>query len=307
MQKKGIALLVTLFFITAIMAIVGVSMHYYNKASSNVAESHLIVQGDAIMSDVITFLQNSEDVKSVSDAESLQLFLSTSSLIPIQKDSLSLVVMIQSASDRFNINDLKNFNEDLNIEFEEYLVKQGVSDPLFFMDLLRDSMSGVKENYLSELFVDKPTLYKERLTSQEHLDEILDFYVMRRYENSVKTIPWSEAVTFNETNSTFIDPNYMPIEVWKMLIPRLSTIETQMIVDNEELFKDDQELLDIGLSEQEVAKLHKFNLTYFSPIVRVILKVSKGERTLNIEFQYNLQTSQVYKKTVKGSIFEFNI
>jgi hypothetical protein len=295
-RRNGIALMITLFFIIAITAAVGVSLMHLRLGGEQLHEGRFLVQSSAVLDDVLTLLERVQEISPIQDADSLNVFLLSAGFLPLEALDLRVKIEVQSKMGHLNINTLSE-SEALQDALSKYMLRYNVQDIAYMTDLLIDCMSGPKEYYRTDIFDEMPWLYRERIVSQEHLQQILDFYTRLRHDNSVQSLPWSELVRFGEHNDTALDANYVTPEVWQVLLPTLEDEFAEKLADGMETYASAD---DLDLSEEELSDLEGFSVRYYVPAVHVSVDIEEHNRSSRIAFDYNLTTK-------KGSHFVYGI
>jgi len=294
--RRGVALLITLFFIIAITAAVGVSLMNLRKSGEELHQARFLLQSGAVVEDVLALVKEADKLGAVTDAESLNLFLMSAGFIPFELKELLVKIEITSAMGRFNINALGGsqvFQEALIA----YMVRFNVQDAVYMNDLLIDCIGGYKEVYKTDIFDAMPELYRERIVSKRHLEKILEFYVRERHDNAVTKLPWDQLVRFDDANATTIDANYITPALWQMLLPDLDEERAKELASGEVTYT---KLEDIGLSDEKRLELSKFNLSFYLPTVHLDVTVMENNSSAKVAFDYDLTTK-------KGKHFEFGI
>jgi hypothetical protein len=279
-SRRGVALLITLFFIIAITAAVGVSLMNLKKSGEELHEARFLLQSGAIVEDVLALMREADKLGVVSDADSLNIFLLTAGFIPLELKELLVKIEITSAMGHVNINTLaasKDFQEALI----KYMVRFNVQDAYYMSDLLIDCMGGYKDVYKTNIFDEMPELYRERIVSKRHLEKVLDFYIRERHDNAVVKVP--------------CDANYITPALWQMYIPGLEAERANELASGEVVYNT---LEDIDLSTEVKTGLTKFNLSFFQPVVRMDIEILENNSSAHVAFDYDLSTK-------KGRHFEF--
>ena len=295
-SREGVALLITLFFIIAITAAIGVSLMNVKKSRETLHEARFLLQSAAVVEDVIALMNEADKLGSVSDTDSLSIFLLTAGFIPLELKELLVKIEITSAMGRLNINSL-NSSKELQQALVEYMARFNVQDAYYLSDLILDCSGGFKEVYKTNIFDEMPELYRERIVSNRHFEKIIDFYVLERHDNAVNAIPWDEIIRFDENNVTAIDANYVTPALWQMFIPGLQEERATELASGEGGY---YALADLGLSEDEQKEIAKYKLSFFQPIVRIDIEVMENNSSAHIAFDYDLSSK-------KGKHFEFGI
>jgi len=300
-KRSAIALMITLLFIVAITASLAVSLSYVNSSNQKIKDSKFLIQCNSIVEDILGFLKTSPDVKEIKDAESFNMLLLTAGVIPLEFKSLRVFIEIKSARAKFNINSLST-SKKLQDSFKNYLARYNVADSEYLVALLLDNTHGGLNDpsilYQSDIFDEKMWLYRDKITSKKHLEEILNFYVKNRHDPAVHLVPWDNLVRFGDTNDTQLDVNYLTPDVWQMVVP---TLEKDFAEELSEHFAIFTKYDDIGITPEEYKELKDvYKAKFYFPIVEVNIDVEDTNSSALIKFEYDLE-----KK--KGKNFEFHI
>ena len=288
MHRKAIALLVTLFFIIAITVSVGISLTQLQKGSLQLQEGRFLTQSSAVMEDVLTLLQNSSEIFKIEDAVSFNIFLMSASLIPFEAGDLRVKIAMRSARDKLNINTLAG-SEELQESLKKYLMRYNIQDISYLVDILLDCMGGKQDIYRTEIFDEIPWMYRDRIVNYVHLQQLLDFYVKMRHDNSVHLVPWQEIMSFDRKN-TEIDANYARAEVWRLMLPDTDEGTIQMLVEGG-LTEYGSEA-DLGLSAEELQQLTPFGLAYYLPIIYVDVMIEENDKKARIVIKYDIASKK---------------
>ena len=106
LNKRAIALLITVFFIMLITMSVGVGLKYINSGSKSMQSEQFTLQSSMIINDVLQLLQTSEELSQIDSSDGLAMFLAESSFIPFESNGVSVVIQISSARAKINPNTL---------------------------------------------------------------------------------------------------------------------------------------------------------------------------------------------------------
>ena len=295
-SRKGVALLITLFFIIAITAAVGVSLMNLKKSGDALHEARFLLQSGAIVEDVIALMKEADKMGSVSDADTLSIFLMTAGFIPLELKELLVKIEVTSTMGHLNINVLQQ-SKVLQDAFIAYLIRFNVQDAYFLSDLLIDSMGGYKESYKTNIFDELPELYRERIVSRRHLDKILDFYTKERHDGAVTKVPWNDLVRFDDNNVTTVDANYITPALWQLYLPDINDERALNLAAGDVTYNG---VDDLGLSPDEKVVLSKYTISYFQPTVHVDIAIMEHNSSAHIAYDYDLSTK-------KGKHFEYGI
>jgi len=295
-RRSGVALLITLFFIIAITAAVGVSLMNIQKSAKALHEARFLLQSGAVIEDVLALMSEADKLGSVSDADTLELFLLTAGFIPLELKELLVKIEITSTMGRININTLAEtpaFQEAMRV----YLARFNVQDAYYMNDLLVDCMGGYKDVYKTNIFDELPELYRDRIVSKRHFNKILDFYIRERHDHSVKKIPWDALIRFDDSNATALDANYIEPALWQLFLPQIQEEQAVALADNDVLFSS---LQDLDITTEERQSLSPFHIGFFTPTVHLDIEIMENNSTAHVAFDYDMSTK-------KGKHFEFGI
>jgi hypothetical protein len=301
-KKTAMALLVTLLFIMLISVAIGVGLKYLNSASSYVSGEKFLYQSSIIVDDVLNLLAQTPELNDINSSEDLENFLLYSP-IPFESSGIKVMIELSSARSKYNINSTKDLNKtimNMKIDalkryFEKYMVN------VEFVDILLDGISGVKEDYSynSEIFNEKPYLFRDYMTSNEHFEEFKKFYEKRYDDENLKNIKIKNLFYFSRdiNNSYRIDLNFATKEVWEMILSCDETRaeELSSSIDIYESYES------IDLSDEELNMITNiFKTSLFEPYIDVKIMILQGTNTAQINFEYDI-------KNKKGSNFVYEI
>jgi len=288
-NRPAIALMVTLFFIMAITVAVGLSLTQLKRGNLQLQEGRFLVQGSAVIEDVLTLLKNSADVIKVEDAATLRLFLDSAAFIPFEVDDLRVKISMRSARSRLNIN-LLSSSEVLQEALKTYLIRYNIQDVAYFVDLLLDCMGGTQELYRTEIFDEQPWMYRDRIVDRSHFDQLLDFYVKMRHDNSIRTVAWEKIISFGDPKRAQIDANYATPELWRLMLPDAGDEQVKTLAEaGLEGYESED---DLNLSDEEREQIAPFGVTYYLPVAEVKVMIEEYDKMAEIVFQYDIASQQ---------------
>jgi len=302
-KRSAIALMITLFFIIAISVVLGISLKHLNKATSEIKNENFTLQTSVILDDVLNILKESADLNAIAKdgtKEALMIFLSQASLIPFQINDINIIIELRSARSKLNINSLVDINSTVNVKrvqvLGRYLASYYVNSD--YINMLVDSMSKVKEDlsYNSAIFNENPHLFRDYISSKEHLQEINDFYAKSYNENSLTKIDFEKLFYYSKDKDYKLDLNYANAEVWRLLIDcdELRAEELSLGAGSYE------KLEDLNLRDGEAVALEAFDVSYYEPQLDISVDISEGSSSAKIRFEYDMNTK-------KGSNFVYEI
>jgi len=293
MQRSAIALLITLMFIMAITVSIGVGLKYVNDASKEIEGENFMLQSSVIVEDVLSILKNHPDLQEIKDQEALFTFLAQTSYIPFESSGVRVLLKFSSARAKFNINTLNAQNRS---SFDLYLSNKMIN--IVYTDILLDSIGGIKEDfsYNTQIFNDKPFLFRDYIASQEHLDEINTYFMQNYHENINNNIDFENLLYFSDDKNTSIDANHATKEVWQLLLGT-DELRGEELMLNAGAYTDKESL---NLSPEEDLSFSKFKVGFFEPFIDVKVKIMQNDKTSNIRFEYDILNK-------KGSNFSYDI
>jgi len=305
-HKKGIALLITLLFIIAITVSIGVGLKQVKTASKEIQSENFMVQTDIILDDILNFLKTSKDLDEVvkdNTGEVLYMFLSQSSFIPFEASDIKISLEIKSARSKFNVNailDINGTESETSIArigaLKNYLNNHNVNEN--YTDILLDLMGKVKEDmsYNSDIFYEKPYLFRDYITSMKHLDEVNDFYMKTYHDNNLKKVDFTQLFSFDKNINTVMDLNYITPEVWELILG-VDKFRAMELTNGAGSYT---KLKDLGLSDDEKSMLNRFKTSYFEPYLDINIEMIQNSNIANIHFEYDIRNR-------KGSNFSYEI
>jgi len=303
MRRDAIALIITMFFIIAITLSLGIGMKYINSASSEIKNENSLLQITTIVNDILNILQKSQELDFVmneSSPEILYLYLSKNNFVQFENSGLTFSMQLSSARSKFNPNSLNDNNNTIDMQkikaLQKYVNRYMVNN--VYVDILIDSMSGIKEDasYYSNIFNEKPYLFRDYITSIKHLEELNDFYTQTYYDNSLKNINFENLFYFSDNVDNAIDVNYATPEVWKLIL-NVDKVRAEQLSKGNGTYTN---LESLALSEDEKNTISNFKISYFEPYLNVKITIKHNFKTSIIRFEYNIENK-------KGSNFKYDV
>ena len=293
-MRKGIALLLTLFFMMLIAVAVGMGLQTVNDSRKEIEKEQFMLQSSMFVQDVLSLLRNSPEIKAVLDdntSTSLYALVTESSTIPLQSGEYQVLVSLKSARDRFNINELVDkkgkVNEKRFNALRDLLIGYGLQEELgwMFVDTLRGNREG---EYFTDIFYTETELFREYMASWYHLETVLLYYKKKYHENVFAVLDFESLFCFERDRHAKIDLNYATPLTWQLLLG--CTIERAMqLVQNEGTYES---MEDLQLDEEEKRRLKNFRTSFFEPIVAVQMQIRKEDQSAIIAFEYDLKTQR---------------
>jgi len=295
-SRNAIALLITVMFVIVITVAIGYGLKQVNTASAMVKEENFIYQNNITIEDVLTILQNSQELQRVADSnssEELYLLLSEAAFIPFEYKGIEILLRLKSARAKFNP---KILNAQRAEMLRLYLQNYNINGQ--YVDMLFDNIGGIKEDnsYTTAIFDENPSLFRDYIASAKHLELINDFYTKEYNDNALKKVDFSQLFIYGDNNNSSIDLNFATPAVWEMMLG-CSQDRAEVLSSGMGSYTD---LQSVNLSSDEQANLAKFKTSFFEPIIEVELGISQNGLNSKVKFEYDM-------KNKKGSNFVYEI
>jgi len=292
-QRRAIALLITVMFVMIISVAIGYGLQQLNNASRIVKQEQNLYQNSMIVEDVLEILKQSKELSNLIDnnaTEDLYSFLSTAAYIPLDIGENKVIISIQSARNKFNINNLNKKNKPL---LQAYFNKMMVSDS--YIELLSELTRKVEtqeeyNNYKSILFDKYPALFREYIASKKHLEIINRFYRDEYKDESINNVAFDKLFSFSKDTNRSIDLNYARSEVWELILDT-SKQRAQRVYQGSGSYKS---IKDLHLSQREKESLSHFKTSFFEPYLRVDIQIIDQEESSRIHFEYDIRAKRGY-------------
>jgi len=295
LKKRGIALLITMMFIMAITLSIGIGLKYTNNAKDSLKKENFLLQTSVILDDVLNILKTSKDLDQIKSETELYIFLSQASFIPIEYADIKIALELSSARAKLNINSMydKNTtttNQTMVSALKEYMSYNMVNPT--YVDILLDGMGGIKDDnsYYSDIFNEKPTLFREYITNYEHLKEFNNFYTNTYYDNSLAKIKFEDIFYYSNDKNVSVDLNYVSAEIWKIMLGITDEEANELALNGGAYTSDNPP--ELTIEQNEILK--KFNISYYEPYIDVKLEIIQNEFSANIAFEYSIERKQGY-------------
>jgi len=303
-MRGAIALLITLLFVISITFAIGLGLKHINEAKTSSKEEGFIIQTSFILDDVMKLLHNTKELDMIvknNSVDMLNVFLSQSSFIPFESSGVRILLELSSARAKFNPNTLVDNNTTLHNDriddLKSFMRENNVED--VYVDMLLDSMLKIKPDmsYNTDIFNQKPYLFRDYIVSYKHLEEINDFYIKTFKDNSLNKIDFQKLFYFSKDRVNYkIDLNYATKDVWKLILG-CDDIRAKELSENGGSYKNLDDLL---LNEDEKIQLSHFKVSFFEPYIDVKVEIIQGNMSSKIAFEYDM-------KTKKGTNFSYEI
>jgi len=302
-SKRGIALLITLFFIISITLAVGIGLKQVNEARGEIERENFMIQTSVILDDVLkilTKMSKEYDVQNDADGEGFYTFLAESAFIPFESSGVKTSIEISSARSKLNINVIADVNRTTTKEaLESYF--EGRMIGIEYVDMIFDVVRGkrVEQDYKTNIVYERPLLFKEGknyISSLENLKEINEFYKLSYHDNKIDKIAFENLFYFSGDNNYSLDLNCIAQSAKDVI-----WASDVVYVEDNELNEEDIEegsYCDVSfcasLSEEEKTNLKlKYNATCIPQRhINVVVEVMQNNQSATIAFEYNMDSKR---------------
>lgn len=288
-MKKGIALLITIGFLTILTALIGYMFSISQKSFDEVNKTETINQSSIIFADVKAILDSY--VKKVKDSEDLDIFLAGIPPFYDQKSKLTLHVGIESLSNKININSLlvkKKVNKHIENFIKNICETYNILDPSFLVALILDTIDDdeTSRQALSEISIENIKFSNSRVVDMNHFEKIVDYYAQTTQDTNIKRVPWGKLIYFGDKQKTNIDCDRLSKELVNVLRLQVEDFFGCDSLENEESKKI---AIDYSL------KPYNKNISYFVQVT-ILYEIDSIED--NISFDYDIKTNEVSNVTL---------
>ena len=273
---------------------VGIGLKQIKEGNESINDEQFIFQSAVILNDVLEILRTSPELEQVESATDMSNFLLGSEVIPFENNGIQVIIKLSSARSKINPNALK---ETLAFEaFKTFLIKRGVN--AVYAHLLLDSIGGLKEDqtYTTNIFNQDPTLFRDYIASQKHLQAINDMYTNTYHESSLKYLDTQNFLYPSKDTNTSIDLNFATASTFEILLD-CDELRAQTLSLDESVYET---LEGLQLSEEEKINISKFKTSFFEAYLDVNIEIIHKDKSSKIRFEYNI-------KSKKGSQFVFEV
>jgi len=302
-RRKGIALLITIAFVTAIAALIAVAGGVLNKGFAHASEKAFAVQSNVLLSDIYTLLrQNSKDINT---SDGLDIFLSVPLFFENKERGIMADISFNSDAARVNVNKLladrntsraANPDEPLRYRtayeeyFERILTVYNVSDTILLISMIADTIDDdlTERAPGSEIALQDPDFTQGHIFNMRHFRQILDAYKKATLDYSVDDIPWDTLIGFRNDS---VDFNHISPDVLRFMDPTIDEgTVAELTTERIDLFSA---FTQMPLTPESSKLLQDMNVTFYSPLVVGKMNIIGDKHKVTYTFAYDLSTQKV--------------
>jgi len=303
LRRNGIALLITLAFVTAITALIALAGAVLQRGFSQASEKAFLVQSNVLLPEIYTILQqNSGDIN---DSTSLDIFLSLPLFFESKENGIMFDISFRSDASKVNINQLllpQNtsrvpetwesvpMNPAVEAYLEQILTVYNVSDTILLISMIADTIDGDSAERAagSEIALQNQDFMQGHIYNMQHFRQILDAYKRATLDLSVDAVPWERLIGFRNAR---IDFNHIEPEVLQAIDP---TLDDGTVVElTTERTADFAQIGSLPLPPESIKRLEDMNVTFFAPEVIGTMNIISHAQKVSYTFAYDLSTQKV--------------
>lgn len=300
MQRRGIALLITIAFITAIAALIAVAGGILNQGFAGASRKAFLVQSDVLLSDIQTLLrQNTADMN---DSTALDVLLSLPLFFGDKQAGVMTDLTFASDASCVNVNLLletetatdNNASPTMRTAytayFERILQFYSVADAELLLAMIADTIDGDLDERLpgSEIALEEPDFSQGRIYDLHHFRQILAAYKRQTRDYNVDTVPWRMLIGFRNSG---IDFNHITAQTLHFIAPDLDeSVVAELTTDRVDVYDNFDGL---SLDDETVKTLEGFNVAFYNPQIVGSFHVFGDKQKVSYTFAYDLSTQKV--------------
>lgn len=231
-------LLVSIGLIWLLMSIVFIFLQHTDKAREDYVKERGIVQLSSLYGSLNSYLQNIE-------LDDDMLFYASKIPFPVDIPGVSLTLYVDSAHGKLPINTLLSNalkSEETYDRLVQYFRSRGISDPLFLVDLMLDTidLDMQERTFGSEIILALPQIQQGNIDSIETLMLILDYYRWEKSDENVYGVDWEDLFHFEALTS--VDLNYVSLEVLRFLFDDANAFSLQQMINRNKRMESIEDL-----------------------------------------------------------------
>ena len=304
-SKKGVVLLITIFFITTISAIIAYQFSIVKHGIKRVSKEQFYFQSMVILKDMQEkYLKDltkelqaiNNDTNSSDDAMSMLREFYGIALNPIDDEKVGRVlVTINPAFSKFNINKLKYFTAENRFFFQSFI--EDTRDPELFLNLIdlvletNQTIANGSYDYLvydDTLSINSPSFRKKEIVNFEQFNTILEDYYKKTSDDKMKKLPWREFISFSGQSLQFND---LSSEYCKAIFNQRDKEWKKEYCDNQENIEFKKEDLAVSDDENLTLSLHGIEFASKDFKILVNLDIIQDTTKANFKFIYDINRS----------------
>jgi hypothetical protein len=310
LHRKGIALLMTLAFVSAIAALIAIGGNVLQQGFKQTGTKAFLIQSNAIFPNIYTILQqNSADIN---DSDALDIFLSVPLFFENKQNGIMMDISFVSDASKVNINRLIPAGGNTvpasgetavptDPAVENYLTRiltvYNVSDTILLISMIADSidMDTNERSTGSEITLDDPDFMQGRLYNMHHFKQLLNAYKRQTLDFNVDDIPWENLIGFRNDK---IDFNHIEPETLQFIDPAIDMATlAELTSERTETYR---RVEDLPIAPESKQRLKELGAEFYASDVIGTMNVLSKERKVTYTFAYDLAKQKVSELAVSN-------
>jgi hypothetical protein len=283
-MKKGIALLITIGFITIFVSLIAYMLTTSQRVLQKTDRLEHRNQSLILYRDAKVIVDRF--VKDIKNSVDLDDFLSSASYLSYANDDLSLSIELQPLSNKVNINSIlinKKIDKNIVDFLKKISVKYNLLDVDFLISLILDTIDKDESprEIGSEISTQDIKFSNSRIIDFSHFQTLMDYYIKNTQDENILKIPWDKLIFFGESKKGMIDCSRMDISLVDILGFDKESYSGCSDLNQTEDYK--------ALAQKYDIKAYSKGDNYYIFVSIVQAKDSTKEK---ISFMYDLKTSK---------------
>ena len=321
-KRRGVVLLITIGFITAITALIGYQFSIVDNGLKRTSSEKFYYQSSLLLADIQQKLipEVLKELKSMdtNDSQNKDIIAQTISgyynvPFPIINDEKigNAVITITPADTKFNINNLKKLSSEKRVFFENFT--QDLEDPILITDMIdlvletNDTISSSYEYLKNENNLQLNSIFFRRgeIVNIEQFNTILDNYYTMTKDKKIYSLNWDEVFSFESYNKKMVFSE-ISYEFCKTIF---SYKDSEWIgiycTNNQEDTDSDEEIIppceEIASDDEDNITLSSYNIVCknYNPIIQISVDIMQNENSANFKFMYDIEKSKAFNLKIE--------
>lgn len=298
-QRKGIVLFTTILLIMALLGVVMVFLNSTKRVKDTLSYEYAQIQSNIVMYNLVEYFNGikfDEDV----------VFYGSGLPFTMEFGDAIVTLEFNSAHDKININNLINIIKTKdNIAYDNfvtYLYSFRIIDPLFFIDILIDTIDkdNIEKNSGngSEIVLKDPLFRNGRIYNNEHFKRIVEYYLQQTDDEDILKVPFDTFISFDAPN---IDINFASKKILEILFYDANSFALETISKHNDIYDklDDLPFDDYYLKNIKKGRFGQ-SITTTSNLLDVKVELNfNGRFKSNIKFLYDIKNKKLSQYTVE--------
>ena len=255
-MRKGVALLITLSVLAAMLSLIGVAFAYLDSARQKALKKSALIQGDILYDDLSTALK--KNIGKKPSIDTLKLFYSLPLSLSTKNSEFAMTFYCEPESNKIPFAWLakksqRGYEQQYNIAkkvFDEITTKAEVKSPERLEEMIASNLTA-KDN--KRYGVNSVVSVKKGIMTREKLYDILMNYMFEEDDNTPFSIKWNRYFSFEETSqdSKKIDGEFISPELLAIILD----MDVEYVRSEFTVGELDKFLSDAGIDKKEFSWL----------------------------------------------------